>query len=66
MTQNNHEYKWNEIKIIHKETGYFKRSFAEMVFIKNQSDYSQKQNYWLRTTSTILRPTLRKKINWFN
>lgn len=33
-----HEFLWEKVKILHKEKNFFKRSFAEMVFIKNEKN----------------------------
>ncbi|EFN61751.1 hypothetical protein EAG_05118, partial [Camponotus floridanus] len=34
----NHEFKWNEVKILDKETFYNKRIISEMLFIKRQTN----------------------------
>ena len=38
--QENHFFHWNDVKILHKETNRFKRTFSEMVSIKKESDNS--------------------------
>ena len=35
-----HDFDWNNIKILHKESNYFKRIIAEMFFIKNEGKNS--------------------------
>ena len=34
--QINHFFHWNDVKILHKETNCFKRSFSDMVYIKKK------------------------------
>ena len=35
--QINHFFHWNDVKILHKETHFFNRSFSEMVYIKKKT-----------------------------
>ena len=38
--QINHFFHWNDVKILHKETNFFKRSFSEIFYIKKEKDSS--------------------------
>ncbi|KYM76652.1 hypothetical protein ALC53_12947, partial [Atta colombica] len=40
----NHNFKWNEVKILHKEASYNKRLISEMIHIKKQRQGNNKQN----------------------
>ena len=35
-----HNFDWNNIKILHKESNYFKRIIAEMFYIKKERENS--------------------------
>ena len=39
-TGSQHNYDWDSIKILHKETNYFKRMIAEIFYIKKEGTNS--------------------------
>ena len=55
-----HEFRWNDIKILHRENNYYKRLFAEMVFIKNQGDKSLNKITDLESLAPSYEPIINK------
>ena len=39
-TGSKHDFDWDDIKILHKESNYFKRIIAEMFFVKKEGKNS--------------------------
>ena len=46
-----HDFGWKDYRILNKESNYFKRNIAEMLYIKYNKNYINKQNDTIRLNS---------------